>query len=91
MSSAGFSTLDEAREWVGVFTRWYNEEHYHSGIRYVTPAQRHRGDDEEILRTRDEVYRAAQSAHPGRWSGGTRNWQPISTVTLNPERGKQAA
>ncbi|TCV94470.1 hypothetical protein EDC52_107213, partial [Biostraticola tofi] len=77
--------------WVGIFTRWYNEEHYHSGIRYVTPAQRHRGDDREILMRRDEVYRAAQAAHPERWSGETRNWQPISTVTLNPEQEKQAA
>lgn len=88
---AGFSTLDEAREWVSVFTHWYNEKHYHSGIRYVTPAQRPRGDDREILMRRDEVYRAAQAAHPERWSGETRNWQPISTVTLNPEREKQAA
>lgn len=89
--SAGFGTLEEARDWVGVFTRWYNEKHYHSGIRYVTPAQRHRGDDREILMRRGELYRAAQAAHPERWSGETRNWQPISTVTLNPEREKQAA
>ena len=64
---------------------------FYSGIRYVTQAQRHRGDDGEILRKRNEVYRAAQSAHPKCWSSGTRNWQPISTVTLNPEREKQAA
>lgn len=42
--SSGFSTLDETREWVEYFTQWYNETHRHSGIRYVTPGQRHRGE-----------------------------------------------
>ncbi|POD98728.1 hypothetical protein, partial [Pectobacterium odoriferum] len=37
------------------------------------------------------VYRQAQKAHPERWSGKTRNWQPEGPVTLNPEREKQAA
>lgn len=89
--SSGFVTLEEARNWVERFTRWYNGEHRHSGIRYVTPAQRHRGEDREILRRRDEVYRSARSVHPERWSGRTRNWQPIGEVMLNPEREKQAA
>ncbi|KAB8308346.1 IS3 family transposase [Erwinia endophytica] len=89
--SSGFVTLEEARVWVERFTRWYNGEHRHSGIRYVTPAQRHRGEDREILRKRNEVYRSARSVHPERWSGRTRNWQPAGSVTLNPEREKQAA
>ncbi|QDX98819.1 IS3 family transposase [Pectobacterium carotovorum subsp. carotovorum] len=87
--SSGFVTLEEARKWVERFTRWYNGEHRHSGIRYVTPAQRHRGEDREIMRRRDEVYRSARSVHPERWSGRTRNWQPTGVVTLNPEREKQ--
>ncbi|MFE8114762.1 IS3 family transposase, partial [Brenneria goodwinii] len=73
------------------FTRWYNGEHRHSGIRYVTPVQPHRGEDREILRRRDEVYRSARSVHPKRWSGRTRNWQPTGVVTLNPERKKLVA
>jgi putative transposase len=39
----GFADLDAARQWAGCFVRWYNEEHRHSGIGYVTPAQRHAG------------------------------------------------
>jgi putative transposase len=55
-------------------------------IRFVTPAQRHRGEDEAILAKRDSVYQAAKAEHPERWSGTTRNWSPIGTVMLNPER-----
>lgn len=33
----GFATLEDARAWVESFVGWYNEEHRHSGIRYVTP------------------------------------------------------
>ncbi|MGQ5287931.1 IS3 family transposase [Pectobacterium actinidiae] len=89
--SSGFRTLIEARQWVDKFTRWYNEEHRHSGIRYVTPGQRHRGEDNVLLKQRDDLYRTAQKAHPERWSGKTRNWQSEGPVTLNPERETQAA
>ena len=89
--SPGFKTLEEARIWVDKFTRWYNEEHRHSGIRYVTPGERHRGEDRSLLKQRDELYRQAQKIHQERWSGKTRNWQPEGQVTLNPEREKQAA
>lgn len=89
--SSGFNTLEEARVWVNKFTRWYNEEHRHSGIGYVTPLERHRGEDKALLAHRHEVYQAAKAANPGRWSRQTRNWQRQESVTLNPERGKQAA
>ena len=89
--SSGFRTPEDARHWVDKFTRWYNEEHRHSGIRYVTPGERHRGKDSVLLKQRDTLYRQAQKAHPERWSGQTRNWQPQGSVTLNPEREKQAA
>ncbi|WP_404830621.1 IS3 family transposase [Dickeya zeae] len=89
--SSGFGTLAEAREWVESFTRWYNETHRHSGIRYVTPGQRHRGEDARVLKKRDKLYQQAKAQHPERWSGRTRNWQPVGKVMLNPEREKQAA
>ena len=44
-----FSSLDEARRWVADFVAWYNGEHLHSGIRYVTPNDRHEGRDRAIL------------------------------------------
>ena len=55
---------------------WYNETHRHSALRYVTPSQRHRGEDIAILAQRHELYQDARDKHPERWSGKTRNWQP---------------
>jgi putative transposase len=57
----------------------------HSGIRYVTPAQRHAGEDIAILQRRHAVYLAARDRNPQRWSGNTRNWTPNQAVHLNPE------
>jgi len=82
----GFADLDAARTWAAGFVRWYNVEHRHSGIRYVSPEQRHTGDDHAILAARHALYTSARERNPARWSGNTRNWSPIGTVTLNPER-----
>ncbi|MDB5971446.1 MAG: putative transposase [Hydrocarboniphaga sp.] len=82
----GFADLDTARAWAGDFVHRYNDEHRHSGIRYVTPAQRHCGDDHAILAARHTLYTEARARNPARWSGDTRNWSPILSVTLNPER-----
>lgn len=82
----GFATLDDARAWAAGFVRWYNFEHRHSGLRYVTPAQRHAGEDHAILAARHALYTEARELNPARWSGNTRNWTPIGAVTLNPER-----
>jgi len=63
-----------------------NTEHRHSRIRFVTPAQRHQGQDITLLAKRHAVYQQARERHPERWAGDTRNWTPIGDVTLNPER-----
>lgn len=84
--TAGFADLVDARKWVGQFVHWYNEQHRHSKIRYVTPAQRHVGQDRAILARRHALYQAARALHPGRWARSTRNWQPIGSVWLNPEK-----
>lgn len=80
-----FNSIEAARQWVARFMQWYNHEHQHSGIRFVTPAQRHNGEDEAILAKRDAVYAAARRANPKRWTTTTRNWRPIKTVALNPD------
>lgn len=82
----GLADLNAARAWATGFVHWYNLEHRHSGIRYVTPAQRHAGQDREILQARQQVYTQARQHNPRRWSAATRNWSHIDTVTLNPER-----
>lgn len=83
---SSFDNLLSARQWVGTFVHWYNDEHRHSAIGFVTPAQRHAGLDVALLRKRVEVYEAAKARHPERWSGATRNWQPVMVVHLNPEK-----
>jgi putative transposase len=82
----GFADLQAARTWATDFVRWYNAEHRHSGIRYVTPAQRHEGLDREILQARHQLYTQARNDNPRRWSGATRDWSHIDAVALNPER-----
>ena len=87
----GFVDLAAARAWATHFVRWYNVDHRHSGIRYVSPAQRHAGDDLAILAARHQVYTQARERNPARWSGDTRDWTPIGAVTLNPERDSVVA
>lgn len=79
-----FDSLQEAREWVAGFQRWYNEVHRHSGLKFVTPAQRHRGEEGVVLEQRHTLYQAAKARHPERWSGPSRNWEPETIVYLNP-------
>ena len=82
----GFATIEIARKWVEQFINWYSHEHRHSGIQFVTPAQRHLGQDKDLLVRRHAVYQMARNAHPERWSGQTRNWKWIDQVHLNPDR-----
>lgn len=82
----GFADLDGAREWARKFVHWYNHDHRHSGIRYVSPAQRHDGADVAILAARHDVYLKARQRNPARWSRHTRDWSHVTAVTLNPER-----
>lgn len=85
-----FENLLAARQWVGTFVHWYNHEHRHSGVRFVTPEQRHAGQDGALLAKRVDVYEAAKAKHPQRWSGSTRNWQPVQVVHLNPDQHKSS-
>jgi transposase InsO family protein len=78
--SKPFESVADAQAWVMEFVRWYNQEHLHSGIQFVTPGSRHRGEDIEILEKRREVYTEARYKRPQRWSGTIRNWGHISEV-----------
>jgi hypothetical protein len=60
--------------------------HRHSATRYVTPAQRHAGEDQALLAARHTLYTEARQLNPARWSGNTCDWSYIDAVTLNPER-----
>lgn len=84
--SKPFESMDQAQTWVDGFTFWYNTQHLHSSIRFITPDDRHNGHEDNILANRRKVYRRAQRKHPNRWSGKARNWKPIRLVWLNPEK-----
>jgi len=84
-----FDTLEDAIAWVVGFVAWYNTEHRHSGIRFVTPDERHDGREADVLAKRVEVYERARRANPNRWSRGTRDWSPAPAVFLNPKREEE--
>lgn len=86
----GFADLQAARLWASQFVHWYNMEHRHCGIQYVTPAQRHSAQDIAILAARDRLYQQARRDKPQRWARGTRNWDHVAVVKLNPERDHPA-
>lgn len=88
--SKRFDSLDEARAWVHRFVQWYNVEHHHSALKFVTPAQRHNGEEEGILEKRRQVYELARKQRPERWSENTRNWDAVGEVWLNPPKELRA-
>jgi transposase InsO family protein len=81
-----FESLEAAQAWTLKFVRWYNTVHKHSGLKFVTPAQRHAGQAGGILRRREQLYAEAKAKRPERWSGQTRNWKLKDEVWLNPDR-----
>jgi len=87
---SAFKSLEEARDWVEGFTQWYNLEHRHSKLAYVTPNQRHTGQDKLILAHRRAVYQKAKNKNPEKWSGQTRKWTAPAEVLLNKHRTSRA-
>ena len=81
--SRPFACKAEACEWVAAFVDWYNHRHRHSGIKFVTPHQRHSGAATAICQQRAEVYEKARLANPTRWSRSTRCWRQPEEVWIN--------
>ena len=79
-----FNNIEHAREWVENFVHWYNTEHRHSGINYVTPDQRYKGLDIAILKKRNLTYEKAKMKNPLRWSQKHKHWNYEKAVYLNP-------
>jgi putative transposase len=62
-----FDSIQDARAFCQGFFRWYNFEHYHSGIGLLTPADVHYGRAEQVLAARQVVLSDAYAAHPERF------------------------
>ncbi len=84
-----FDSIEQAQQWVLGFQHWYNEIHRHSAIKFVTPGQRHRREDVDLLKMRSALYNAAKAKCPECWSGAIRNWQHEQVVYLNPTKSDQ--
>jgi putative transposase len=65
----GFESLEHARAHLRRFFAWYNDEHRHSGIGFMTPAAVHFGRAAAIDAQRRRVLQAAYAAHPKRFKG----------------------
>lgn len=87
--SRPFQNIEATKNWVEKFVHWYNHIHLHSGIKFVTPNDRHSGKDKEILKARDLVYAKAKIKHPNRFPLKTKNWDMINEVALNSLRAKE--
>jgi putative transposase len=85
-----FASLVFAQRWMARFVDWYNSEHRHSAIRYVTPDERHSGREQDILARRHELYQRARILNPERWTRSTRNWTAMGAVILNPQGASKA-
>ena len=59
-----FENLEQAKTWTQQFVQWYNRQRKHSGLSFVTPAQRHDGKADAILRRREQVNEAAKQRCP---------------------------
>jgi len=66
-----FASNAPACQWVGSFADWYNQRHRHSGIKFVTPHERHSGQAVGICRYRTGIYERARQLNPRRWSGSS--------------------
>lgn len=82
-----FCSLEDGKIWLKEFIHYYNTEHLHSGIKWVTPDARYAGQDQAILEKRKKTIEAARQKHPERWaSGKTLDCTYIETVELNPDK-----
>jgi putative transposase len=90
---ARFGCIEDARSHCQVFFPWYNDQHRHSGIGYMTPHSLHYGLAEAMRITRQATLDAAFLAHPKRFKGKgpqphalpTAAWinpPPLETTTL---------
>ncbi len=78
-----FASIGQACQQVGPFVNWYNHRHRHSGIKFVTPIQRHSGSAIEIFCQWAVIYEQARRRHPRRWSRSIRCWRQLEVVWIN--------
>lgn len=78
-----FESIEETKVWTEKFVHWYNHQHLHSGISFVTPHDRHYGKDKTILEVRRQTYQKAYDRNPLRWTGQPKAWVRQEVVYIN--------
>jgi hypothetical protein len=68
-----FGCSEDSRSFCRNFFGWYNTEHYHSGIGFLTPEDVHYGRAEQIIKERQTVLKDAFAKHPERFKGNAEN------------------
>jgi putative transposase len=80
-----FGSLEHARQLCRSLLDWYNTEHHHSGLAFLTPATVHHGRADEVLAARHRVRLDAYAAHPERFVNGLPRRESLSSaVWINP-------
>lgn len=79
----GFGSMEAAEKWVSEFVDWYNNEP-HCNLNYVSPNQRHNGQEEKILMKRLQVFENARTKNPERFPMGIRKISIPKVVCLIP-------
>jgi len=77
-----FHSLRAAREYCAMFFAWYNTEHLHSGLDYLTPIQVHSGAHRQILARRNALLEENRRKHPQRHGGTEKMYAIPETVRL---------
>ena len=86
-----FTSIEHARRWFADFINWYNKNHMHSGLQYVTPYQKRNGEHHVIFAYRNKIISEAKQKDPERWGNReTRTYRVHATEVLNPARKEVA-
>lgn len=79
-----FASLAEAEQFCQQFFQWYNHQHYHSGIAYLTPYSVHNGQADKILAKRHETLIQAYHNRPERFGMKVPERKVIKPAYINP-------
>jgi putative transposase len=79
-----FADLKAAREWLADFVDWYNNQHRHSALAYVTPEQMRNGEYRALYAARNKTMQEAYEKKSYRWSTAPKQWSVDHVVYLNP-------
>jgi putative transposase len=80
-----FGSIEDGRAFFATLFDWYNEQHYHSGLALLTPADVHLGRASAIVAARQLVLDAAYAKHPERFvRKAPRHPTPPAVVWINP-------